>query len=340
MPYTLSRRLAFEHQQEVAVPSLAPIRHNGPDDPKLQTARVPRPYQISADKLDNLEPVRSDRELFSVKSVFVSATNVFRSDDQEKLLSAQTVEYGRYIDYIQHEDAPLPEKETKSTMPYYSVQDGLLFKSYLPGYLRERSTFRDQLVVPEALVGLILHAYHDHVLSRGHLASGPNYEKIRQKYWWPSISHDVREWCEKCQARQRRKTEYNRSKLPTGHLPVERPFQRISVGLVEYQSVSILAAGIECKYVFSMMDHLMRFAVLLRVRNKTAETVANAIIERIISIFGPLETLHSDQGPEFENKVIPPATTKYSDTKRRAQRRTGRRVIQCPNGCTQPCTAC
>ena len=42
-------------------------------------------------------------------------------------------------------------------MSYYSVQDGLLFKSYLPGHLRKRSTFRDQLVVPEILVGLILH---------------------------------------------------------------------------------------------------------------------------------------------------------------------------------------
>ena len=53
-----------------------------------------------------------------------------------------------------------------------------------------------------------------------------------------------------------------------------------------------------------MMDHLTRFAVMLPVRNKTAETVANYIIERIIKIFGPPETLHSDQGPEFENKVI------------------------------------
>ena len=52
------------------------------------------------------------------------------------------------------------------------------------------------------------------------------------------------------------------------------------------------------------MDHLTRFAVLLPVRDKTAETVANAIIEIITSIFGPPETLHSDQGPEFENKGI------------------------------------
>ena len=89
---TLSRMFAFEHQQEVAVPSLAPICRNVRDDPKLQTARVPRPYQISVDKLENLEPVRSDRELFSVNSVFVSVTNVFMSVVQEKLRSAQNVE--------------------------------------------------------------------------------------------------------------------------------------------------------------------------------------------------------------------------------------------------------
>ena len=94
------------------------------------------------------------------------------------------------------------------------------------------------------------------------------------------------------------------SKVPTGLLPIEQPFQRISVDLVEYQSVSTSAAGIECKYVLSMMDHLTRFAVLVPVRNKAAETVAQAIIERIISIFGPPETLHSDQGSEFENMVI------------------------------------
>ena len=120
-------------------------------------------------------------ELFSVKSVFASATNVFMSIDQGKLRSAQAAEYGRYIDYIQHTDAPSPEKETKITMSYYSVQDGVLFESYLPGHLQKRSTFRDQLVVPKALVGLILHAYHDHVLSGRHLAFRSTYDKIRQK---------------------------------------------------------------------------------------------------------------------------------------------------------------
>ena len=120
-------------------------------------------------------------------------------------------------------------------MSYYLIRDGLLFKSYLPGYLRKRSTFCDQLVLPQALTGLVMHAYHDHVLYGGHLASRPTYEKIRQKYWWPSMNRDVRTCCQECQACQRRKTAHNRNKLPTGHVPVQRPFERISVDLVEYK---------------------------------------------------------------------------------------------------------
>lgn len=52
------------------------------------------------------------------------------------------------------------------------------------------------------------------------------------------------------------KTARERPKLPTDHMPMERPFQRISVALVEYQSISTLAEGVRCKYVLSSMDHL------------------------------------------------------------------------------------
>ena len=52
------------------------------------------------------------------------------------------------------------------------------------------------------------------------------------------------------------------------------------------------------------MDHLTRFTLLTPIANKSADTVAKAIIDRIIGIFSPPEILHSDQGPEFENKIV------------------------------------
>ena len=73
----------------------------------------------------------------------------------------------------------------------------------------------------------------------------------------------------------------NAEKRPTtetnylrGHVPVQRPFERISVDLVEYKVESVSAAGVRCKYVLSMMDHLTRFTVLTPIPNKSAVTVA------------------------------------------------------------------
>ena len=87
------------------------------------------------------------------------------------------------------------------------------------------------------------------------------------------------------------------------------------------------------------MDHLTRFAALLPVRDKAADTVARAIIERIVSIFGPPETLHSDQGPEIENKVIHELQQilGYKKTRTTSHRPQGN---QYQNAYTPPCTTC
>ena len=188
-------------------------------------------------------------------------------------------------------------------MSYYLELDGSLFRSYLPGHLRKRGTFRYQLVVPQALVHVVLHACHDHAVSGGHLALQTD-DEIRGRFWWPTLHHDVKTWCIDCQACQRRKTPRNRAKLPMGHLPVDRPFQRVSIDLVEYKTASRSPTGLSCTWVLTVIDHLTRFAVLIPLPNQQELTVAKALVERVFGIFGPPEILLSDGGPEFENKVV------------------------------------
>ena len=53
-----------------------------------------------------------------------------------------------------------------------------------------------------------------------------------------------------------------------------------------------------------IIDNLTRFAVLVALPDKKEPTIAKALVERVFGIFGPPETLHSDQGPEFENRVV------------------------------------
>ena len=54
----------------------------------------------------------------------------------------------------------------------------------------------------------------------------------------------------------------------------------------------------------AIIDHFTRFAALVALPDKKEQTIAKALVEWVFSIFGPPETLHSYQGPEFENKVV------------------------------------
>ena len=111
IPDALSRLFEFEKKEENVAPLLAPICRNVPENPALHGESVHRLYQVSAENLDEIAPVSSDRELFTTSTtVSTSATNVFMSIDQVKLRQNQKIEFGPYLRYVTDPYAPLPGK--------------------------------------------------------------------------------------------------------------------------------------------------------------------------------------------------------------------------------------
>ena len=299
IPNTLLRLFNFEHSEMRVARHLAPICRNVPDNPALHGPPRLRPYQVNPYNLDEVQPVENDHELFT------SATYVFMSIDPEKLRQAQQAEFGPYFEYLSGPKKRPPSSGSRTSMPYCSENGDLLYRSYLPGHLRKRSTFRDHLVIPSACISMVLHACHDHAMSGGHLAYKHTFDKVRDRFSWLTLHHDVKTWYQDCHAYQRRKTPHRRPKLPTGYLPVDRPFQRALIDIVEYKTESVSPTGLKCSYALTIIDHLTRFAVLVALPDKKEQTIAKALVERVFGIFGPPKTLlHFDQDPEFENKVV------------------------------------
>ena len=164
IPDTLSRLFNFEHSEMRVAPHLAPVCMYVPDNPALHGPPRLRSYQVNSHNLDEIQLVESDREQFT------SATDVFMSIDPEKLRQAQQAEFGPYFKYLCDPKKRPPSSESRTYMSCFSENGGLLCRSYLPGHLRKRSTFRDQLVIPSACIPMVLHACHDHPMSGGHLA--------------------------------------------------------------------------------------------------------------------------------------------------------------------------
>ena len=178
------------------------------------------------------------------------------------------------------------------------LNERLLFRSYLPGHLGKRNTFRDQLVVPTPLRKIVINSCHDLPASGGHLAFKATFDTTRDRFWRPTMSKDVRTHVEACMSCQHRKSSRRPPKLPAGHRPVTRAFQCVAVDLVDYKSLS---QG--NRFILSVIDHFTRFVVLIPTKDKAARTIVH-LIERVFSVFGPPETLHSHQGKEFENALV------------------------------------
>ena len=151
---------------------------------------------------------------------------------------------------------------------------------------------------------MVLHACYDHAIPGGYLAYKHTFDKVRDRLCWPTLHHDVKTWSHDCQACQRRKPRYRRAKLPTGDLLVDRPFQCVSIDLVEYKTESVYPTGMKCSDALTILDYSTRFVVLVALQNKKEQTIAKSLVERVFGIIGPLKILYSDRGLGFKNKVV------------------------------------
>ncbi len=320
VPDALSRMFSeIDGRPLPSEPSLAAICRNVPAKQPFRPP-APREYEISASNLTEILPVESDRELFS------SAVSVFPVVDPAKLIDQQRADFQPYFDYLDNPDAnPVPRHQSKSSMSKFFVHEGMLCRSYLPTHLRRRGEFRDQLVVPSALRKLVINACHDLPASGGHLAFKGTFDKVRDRYWWPTMHTDVSAHVESCLSCQHRKTSHRQPQLPTGHRPVSRPFQLVAIDLVEYKSLS---EG--NRFILSVIDHLTRYLVLIPIKSKEAVVVVRHLVDRVFSVFGPPETLHSDQGREFENQLVKELQSVfgYKKTRTAAYRPQGNSVLE------------
>ena len=287
-------------------PRLAAICRNVPPDVTFRRPFPPE-YEIDARKLEEVERIHDDKELFA------SAVSAFPLLDAQKFLKAQRQEFSDYFAWL---DSPTtanrPQGVSPHDMSHFFTHEGRLYRSYLPGNIRKLSTFKDQLVVPTQFRTMIMEACHDLPGSGGHLSFKGTFDKIRDRYWWPAMSRDVTDHVKHCVSCQRRKSTTRPPELPTGHRPASRPFECVALDLVHYQQPS---KG--CHYVLSIIDHFTRFLLLVPIADKQATTVARNLVDRVIAVFGVMSTILTDQGREFDNSLLHELQTVFGYRKTR-----------------------
>ncbi|KAK3699102.1 hypothetical protein QZH41_008905, partial [Actinostola sp. cb2023] len=171
----------------------------------------------------------------------------------------------------------------------------------------------NQLVVPDSLVPDVLQLKHDEA---GHMSSSKTRKLIQREYYWLSVNEDTRRYCQTCSVCATCKdpprettTDANLTSQPT------EPWQEVSMDLKGPFGPQSTSRG--NRYLLVVLDLLTRAAEMIPIPNKTAKTVANAVVTEVFCRHGIPESILTDKGLEFDSSAMLVLATELGIDKKR-----------------------
>lgn len=168
-----------------------------------------------------------------------------------------------------------------------------------------------QVVLPAVLIHKALVALHGNPFS-GHLSAERTLLRARRICYWPYMSRDIHKFCAECLPCQTRGSPTPHERAPLQSIQAERPFQKIAADITE---LPVTTQG--NRYVLVIMDYFTRYVNLFPLKDQRATTVAKCIFEDYIRQHGLPESIHTDQGRQFESDLIKHLCTLLGITKTR-----------------------
>ena len=187
------------------------------------------------------------------------------------------------------------EWSSKRDFLTFGKEDGLLYIRYKVG-----KRHVNQLLVPAVLIPAVLNLKHDHA---GHMGAEKTTSLIRREYFWLSMVNDVKEYCKSCLACARSHPAPSRPSAPfTVTSQPQQPWQEIAMDIKGPFGKKPTNNG--NRYVLVVVGLLTRAAEMIPIPNKSAKTVASALIRNVFCRRGISESILTDRGCEFDNQAI------------------------------------
>lgn len=154
---------------------------------------------------------------------------------------------------------------------------------------------REQLVLPERYRAQVLQSLHDEA---GHLGIEKTTELCKDRFYWPRMNKDVEQYVKECGRCITRKTLPQRSAYMNS-ITSSGPLDLVCI---DFLSIEPDSKGIS--NVLVITDHFTRYAQAYPARDQKALTVAKILVEKFFIHYGLPARIHSDQGRDFESRLI------------------------------------
>ena len=192
--------------------------------------------------------------------------------------------------------------ENKAIKTYWSHWDRLSLRSGVLCRRWESETgdeVRWQFVIPSNLRKDILHELHTKETA-GHLGVNKTLERVKDRFYWPGCTKDVKDWCRACDLCVSRERPTRTPRAPLRTYNVGAPLERVALDVLGPLPDSDRGN----KYILIIGDYFSKWTEAYAIPNQEATTVARVLFEEFVARFGIPRQIHSDQGRNFESKVF------------------------------------
>ena len=228
---------------------------------------------------------------------FVSEVNSSEFISREELSAAQKSdphvgEVYRLVERnepLQHHVVKKMSKKSRMIIRYWESLE------LVNGVLMKKTQGGKQIVLPKVFYPIVYKELHQKM---GHLGFDKVIELARQRFFWPRMSSDIKDFITtKCRCIIDKKPNIVPI-APLVNIESTAPFQLLTV---DYLHLDRSKGGYE--YLLVITDHFTRFSQAYPTKNKSGRSAAEKMFNEFILNFGFPERILHDQGKEFENKL-------------------------------------
>lgn len=157
-----------------------------------------------------------------------------------------------------------------------------------------------QIITGKEKQQALIAEFHENPIFGGHCGQKRLLAKLKAYYFWKNMKKHISQFVKKCPQCQLNKSKIQNSE-PFTITPT--PFKAFDIVIID--TVGPLPRSLSGNaYLVTIECDLTKYLVAVPIPNKEAKTLASAIFENFILVYGPMKEIRTDMGTEYVNETI------------------------------------
>ena len=205
--------------------------------------------------------------------------------------------------YIKNNVLPSHKRAQRTVLTnaeHYFIANDLLFRVHrVSGPTLTGNPYRTLLVIPEKYEPALFHTYHDSLLG-AHYNPTNTFYTIRTRFWVNNLFEKLQRYIGSCESCLKHKPKKDMVHTYFPRIPLEyNPLAHLS-GDIKYMPLGIY----NYKYLLILVCEITNFIIAIPLVNIDAISIAHALLDRVVFVFGPPQSLIIDEDRALSSKVM------------------------------------